>query len=188
MLQGSVASVLAATLVITATARADSAPPPPIEIEEQRVKDVFVVRGSFTVNTTQQMAWDVITDYAALPKLVPSIERTEVREGSSDETLVEVEGKQQVLWFTRKFHLLLEVEKDPTGTVTTHDVSGRSFAVFEGKWELKPGPDGIRVDYRLRAKPKGSAPAFIVAPVIRSDVKEILSSMRDEMVRRTRQK
>ena len=136
---------------------------------------------SFTAAVSSAVAWNVLTDYDHLQAFVTSMRSSRVRSRGDGFLMVEQESVGKALLFKRTFRVLLKVREEPRQSIAFEDVSGVSFARYEGSWTLKETPAGVEVTYRLTAKGGFIAPGFVMRGASRKMVEELLDQVRAEM-------
>ena len=155
-------------------------------VAEQVAEGIYTVEGSFEVESNAATAWAVLKDYDHLSHFVSSIDESVVRRRVFGEVLLEQEGTGKALLLTQHFHLLLDVREPADGGIAFRDLSHRDFDLYEGSWSVAPGLHGLRVLYRLRAKPRKAVPGFIGKPAFDEGASQLLGDVRAEILRRTK--
>jgi ribosome-associated toxin RatA of RatAB toxin-antitoxin module len=158
---------------------------PAIDVKvQQTAEGIYVVTGSFDVGSTSEAVWQVLTDYEAIGRFVSSISRSTIKKRESGRILLEQEGVGRAWVFSRRLHILLDVQEHEQQAISFRDVCGESFKTYEGRWQLSAKPGGTRVAYELRAVPSGRQPGFIARTVIRKNVEGLLGDVRREVMGR----
>jgi hypothetical protein len=147
-------------------------------------KSVSEVRGSFDAPVPLPVAWSVLTDYDHIDDFVSSMRTSAVESRADSDLTVRQEAVVGVFPFRRVAHLLLSVRERPDTSIEFRDVLDRDFRVYRGAWELRPGPSGTDVTYRLEARPASATPSFLDRAVLSRTVTRLLTQVRAEMVRR----
>ena len=132
----------------------------PVRVEVQRHGRTFEASAVCRVHADAATVWETITDYPALPDFMPGIRACEVIERSdgargTERLLVEQEGEFRFLLFAQPVKVRLEIEhRQPRfahARALSFDlgaVKGRALDVFEGRYELPPGPARGPVELR----------------------------------------
>jgi hypothetical protein len=141
---------------------------------------VYQVAASFSVGQTPDLAIAVLTDFERIPNYVPDMKTSTVRERSGDATVVEQEAIAKFMMFSKRIHLVLRVS-EAAGTITFRDECGRSFAVYQGSWVVKPAANGSTISYRLDAKPTFEVPAFVLKRLLKRDASDLIARIKAEM-------
>src|SRR5687768_15958413 len=123
--------VLAAAALLVAMAGA--APAPNVTVREER--GVYSVSARFVVPETPSAALAVLRDYENIPRFLPDVTSSVVRERSAGRAVVEQEAVSRMMGFSRKVHLVLVIAEE-TGAIRFHDRCGRSFEKYEGSWRV----------------------------------------------------
>jgi ribosome-associated toxin RatA of RatAB toxin-antitoxin module len=179
------ATVLAAIgLVLTwAPAPAAGDPRPPTVTVESR-NSVSGVVGRFDVAVPPAAAWGVLTDYDHIADFVSSMRASAVVSRAPGALTVRQEAVVGAFPFRRTAHLLLNVREQPDHRIEFRDLLERDFRLYQGEWELRPGPSGTTVTYRLHAQPNSAIPSFIDRAVLSRTALRLLTQVRAEMMRR----
>jgi hypothetical protein len=181
------AAAAAALVVSTAAAFAvdrDTAPAAP-SISVVGSEGAYRIDGSFVVDTTARVAWEVLTDYDGLASFVSSMRSSTASRDQSGRLLVTQEAVGRAGPFTRTLHVVLEVTEEAPGRIAFRDVCGGSFHSYAGNWSIGPGEAGLRVTYVLEARPR-SAPPLFARSILASNARGLLDQVRLEMLRRAR--
>ena len=150
-----------------------------------RVDGAYVVHAQFSVSQSAAEVIAVLTDYDGIPRFLPDIRRSVVRSREGSRTTVEQEAVSSVMLFSRRVHLLLEIDESADALVF-RDTSGRSFDRYEGAWRLSPSGDATLVRYELQARPAFSVPEFVLIRLFRRDSRETITRIAAEIARRAR--
>ena len=144
---------------------------------------VYLVQAQFVVSQPAAAVIAVLTDYDGIPRFLPDIRRSVVRSRAGSRTTVEQEAVSSVMLFSRRVHLLLEIDES-TDALVFRDTSGRSFERYEGAWRISPAGDATLVRYELQAKPAFSVPEFVLMRLFRRDSRETITRIIAEIARR----
>lgn len=160
--------------------------PPAVQVSP-RPGGGHLLKASFAVAASPEVAWQVLTDYAGLPRFVESLSRSVVVGRDDGIVQVEQEGTGRFGFLTRRVHVLLTIEeKTSSDRLDFHDTSGTSFHVYRGAWTVEPRQGGAIVTYRLEARPRFFAPGLLAGRASKGNVRSLLEDVRSEMERRTR--
>jgi ribosome-associated toxin RatA of RatAB toxin-antitoxin module len=144
----------------------------------------YSARGSFIVATTADVVWQAIADYEAIPRVAPSVKVSRVISRDGGRVVVEQEAVAAALLFSKRVHLLLEIEETPPVAIRFRDVARREFTAYEGFWTLEDTVDGLRVSYGVDVQRGFSAPDFLARPFFRKQAESLMRAMRDDILRR----
>jgi carbon monoxide dehydrogenase subunit G len=157
-----------------------------VVVEVDRDPDrTFLVEASFDVVASPETAWTVLTDYDGIARFVSSIRKSTVKQRESGRVVLEQHGVGKAWVVSVPMHLVLEVLERDQRVLEFRDLSGKSFTVYEGRWEIAPTAGGTRVTYRLKADPAGRQPALLAGPAIKKSVRKLLDEVKDEIVARS---
>jgi carbon monoxide dehydrogenase subunit G len=181
-----VAAALALTLVVSVPAYAaqsgDAATA--VTVTEEKGGG-YTVSARFTVAEPPSAVLAVLTDYEQIPRFMPSIKRSVVRERGAGHAVVEQEAVSNVLMFSKRVRLRLEVQEGPDA-VSFRDACGTSFSRYEGAWHVAVQDGQTVVTYQLSAKPTFNVPDFLLTRVVKRDAKEMIERLRAEIATRAR--
>jgi carbon monoxide dehydrogenase subunit G len=170
------ALVLAAA---TAVAAAGSAP----AISVQEAGGAYTVTARFTVAEAESVVRDVLTDYANIPRFMPGVRSSEVLHRQVGFVRVRQEGVSTYMMFSKRVHLLLEVEEGP-GVIRFRDSGNESFARYEGAWIIERRGDLTEVRYELTAQPAFSVPGFVLRKLLNRDAGVMIERLCAEIAAR----
>ena len=154
-----------------------------LRVPEVSVRDhegVYVVSARFLVPQSPSLALAVLTDYERIPRFMPGVTASVVRERSGERVVVEQEAVSRMMMFSKRVYLLLEVNEE-ANTVRFRDSAGRSFEVYEGAWRLSHLDGQTAINYDLRAKPKFDVPGFLLKRLLTRDARTMIERLRQEI-------
>lgn len=160
------------------TASAGPAADPQVKVEESG--GIYTVAARFTVAQPASVVLAVLTDYERIPRFMPDVRTSIVRERSAGRVVVEQAAVAKFMAFSRKIHLLLEIQES-SDTLRFRDASGRSFTRYEGRWHVSADGAVTHVTYELTAKPSFSVPQFLLTRALRRDAKRMVACLRAEI-------
>lgn len=188
------ASALAALLLSAAPVAAQQEPPaaaegdaaaqpaagqePPVVVRE--ADGVYTVTARFSVPQPRDVALAVLTDYEEIPRFMPHVTSSVVRGRFEGGAIVEQEAVSRLMMFSRRVHLLLEVE-EADDALRFRDASGRSFARYAGAWQFVEHEGGTTITYELLAEPSFDVPEFLLVRLLRRDAARMIQRLRAEM-------
>lgn len=144
----------------------------------------YRVEGSFATTQTASAAWKVLSDYGRIGDFVPSVVSSRVLDRPAEgPVLIEQVLSGEILWFSRRMTVRLELVEEPVSTIQFQDVGKKDFTVYKGQWSLEPEGDGLRVRYLLTAKPRFAAPGILVRKAFRRSARLLLKSVQEEIGR-----
>jgi hypothetical protein len=129
------------------------------------------------------VAWSVLTDYEQIPRFLPDVRTSIVRERAAGWAVVEQEGMSGMLMFTKRVHLVLEIQEQPD-TLVFRDRCGRSFVRYEGSWRLSQDDSRTTIVYELAAEPTFDVPAWMLKRLLKRDSAEMIERLQREMAAR----
>jgi len=156
-----------ASLILALTgAMEGTGPAPTVTVREER--GVYAVSARFHVAQAPAAALAVLTDYENIPRFLPDVTSSVVRERSDSRAVVEQEAVSRMMMFSKKVHLMLEIVEEGNA-IRFRDRCGRSFDQYEGAWRVAASGTGSDITYELTAKPGFDVPEFILKRLLRRD-------------------
>jgi Polyketide cyclase / dehydrase and lipid transport len=149
-----------------------------------REKDgTYEVAATFDVARMASVVAAVLTDYVRIPHYMPEVRTSQLLERSEDRAVVEQEAVARFLMFSKRVHLVLEVEETPLA-IAFRDRCGQSFARYEGSWLMLDNGRDTRITYRLTAKPMFDVPGWLLSRLLKRDAAEMIERLRAEIAAR----
>jgi len=164
-------------------ATADPAPSPQVTVSEER--GTYSVTARFEVPQPPDVVLAVLSDYEQIPRFMPEVRTSVVRERTPDGMVVEQEALSKFMMFSKTVHLLLEVTRG-ADSIRFVDQSAKSFKSYEGMWRATPRGDGSVVTYELAAQPDFDVPQFILKRLLKRDSGQMINNLRREFAARDR--
>jgi carbon monoxide dehydrogenase subunit G len=156
----------------------DPGSPPAVTVREER--GVYSVAARFQVPQTPALALAVLTDYEQIPRFMPGVETSIVLERRSGLVVVEQEAVSHLMMFSKRVHLVLEITEG-ADTLRFRDRSGRSFARYEGSWQLCEEDGQTVILYDLTAQPSFDVPQFLLRRLLKRDAGLMIAGLRREI-------
>lgn len=156
----------ASLLIALSGAMAQAGPAPTVTVRDERGR--YTVSARFHVAKPPAVALAVLTDYENIPRFLPDVTSSVVRERSDTRVVVEQEAVSRMMMFSKKVHLVLEILQD-AGEIRFRDRCGRSFETYEGAWRVVANGAGSDVTYELTAKPSFDVPEFLLKRLLKRD-------------------
>jgi carbon monoxide dehydrogenase subunit G len=166
----------AATVISTSASQ-------PSEVSVQEQAGVYSVTAKFRVPQPPAAALAVLKDYERIPRFMPGVTTSIVRQRSAERVVVEQEAVSRMMMFSKRVYLLLEVNEEGH-TLRFRDSAGRSFALYEGAWKLSQLDEETTILYELRAKPNFDVPGFLLRRLLARDAKTMIDRLRQEIAGR----
>jgi hypothetical protein len=146
---------------------------------------VYGVTATFEVPQPAGLTMATLTDYPAIPRYMPEVRSSLVLGRGDDLVTIEQEAVARFLMFSKRVHLVLEVEERPD-TLRFRDRCGRSFARYEGVWKIAEREGRTLVTYELSAKPSFDVPAFVLTRLLKRDATRMIERLKAEIDARAR--
>ena len=155
----------------------------PSRVDVQEDHGVYTVSASFAVPEPADVAWAVLTSYEQIPRFMPGVRTSVVRERSAGRVVVEQEAVSSVMMFSKRVHLVLDIQEQPDA-LTFRDLCGRSFVRYEGSWRLVQRDGQTEISYTLTAQPAFDVPGFMLGRLLKRDAGRMIDSLRREVATR----
>jgi carbon monoxide dehydrogenase subunit G len=146
-------------------------------------KGVYTVSARFEVAQPPSVALAVLTDYEQIPRFMPDVEASVVRERGAGGVVVEQEAVARLMMFSKRLHLVLEIEERPDALIF-NDRCGLSFVRYEGAWRLSQHDGHTTITYELAAEPSFDVPAFVLKRLLRRDSGRMIEGLQREIAAR----
>ena len=176
--------IAALTAVATFATTASAAQQAPPSVSVRSSGGVYTVEARFEVEASSATVREVLTDYEGIPRFMPDVRKSVVRERAGSRVMVEQEAVSKVLMFSKTVHLLLEVTEGAR-SIAFRDQCGRSFSRYDGLWTLADDGGRTIVTYTLSAKPTFSVPPFMIKRLLDSNARDTITQLRAESALRT---
>lgn len=170
-------------LAVLARSSVTAAPGPQATVRQE--SGVYIVAASFGVPQPASTVAAVLTDYEHIPRFMPDVRTSVVLERHDGRTVVEQEAVARLMMFSKRVHLVLEVDEGP-GTIAFRDRCGKSFVRYEGRWTMIATDEGTNVEYALTAKPAFDVPEFLLKRLLKRDATQMIESLQAEIASRAR--
>ena len=174
--------LVVASLVLALTGSMEGAGPAP-SVTVREARGVYSVSARFHVAEPPAVALAVLTDYENIPRFLPDVTSSVVRERSDSRALVEQEAVSRMMMFSKKVHLVLEITEEGNA-IRFRDRCGRSFEAYEGIWRVTPRGAGSEITYELTAKPGFDVPEFILKRLLKRDSTRTIERLSAEIAAR----
>jgi carbon monoxide dehydrogenase subunit G len=168
------------TILLTGVVVLQATPGPTVTVREEH--GVYLVTAQFEVAADPAAALRVLSDYERIPEFAPGVKRSIVKDRQGSRVVVEQEATSKVLLFSKRIHLVLEIE-ERDATIEFRDICGRSFTSYAGSWQVSPSDDGSTVTYSLSAKPAFGVPEFMLVRLLKKDSTEMIANLQREIER-----
>jgi ribosome-associated toxin RatA of RatAB toxin-antitoxin module len=158
---------------------------PPVTVTEDN--GLYSVAATFTVPQASSFALAALTDYPQIPRFMPEVRTSKVLERTDDRAFVEQEAVARFMMFSKRVHLVLEVQED-RGTIRFSDRCGKSFSRYEGVWTITERDAGTHVTYELSAKPSFDVPEFLLKRLLKRDASQMIERLKAEIGARAKRR
>jgi hypothetical protein len=155
----------------------------PTNLIVREEKGVYTVVAHFLVDQSPSVALSVLTDYEQIPRFMPDVRTSIVRERGTGWAVVEQEAVSAFMMFSKRVHLVLDIEEQPDA-LTFRDRCARSFVRYEGAWRLSHYNGQTAITYELTAEPSFEIPEWMLKRLLRRDSGEMIERLQREIAAR----
>ena len=155
----------------------------PIDFTVTRTGELVQTEAGVDLPVTQEIAWDVLTDYERYPRFISSMRRSKIVSKSQQGSIVEQQGRFGFLFFSQDVTVHLLVSESPNTIVEAHVVDG-DFRVMDGRYELTPVGSHVRLSYSGRLVPNFTLPPIFGLSIVRHILFRNFKELVDEILRR----
>ena len=163
-------------MILLALAFVLSADPPAPDVTVRQERGVYSVSARFVVLQKPSVALAVLTDYEDIPRFLPDVKTSIVRERTASHLVVEQEAVARMMLFSKRLHLVLEITQD-AGTIRFRDRCGESFVKYEGSWQLVARNGGTEIVYALTAQTSFDVPELILKRLLKRDAGRMIERL-----------
>ncbi len=150
----------------------------------QSSEGVYRVEGAFEVEAPLEAVWEALADYDQIGKFVSTIRESRVTDRTPIALTLVQEAEIQVLMFSQKVSLVLEVREDFKKSIVFQDTLLKDFSKYEGSWRMEETGGKVHVRYGLHAKPRFEIPGFLGRLLFEGSASDLLKEVRIEILRR----
>ena len=154
---------------------------PSLTVREE--KGVYTVVARFLVDQPPSVALTVLTDYEQIPRFMPDVRTSIVRERGTGWAVVEQEAVSALMMFSKRVHLVLEIVEQPDALIF-RDRCARSFVRYEGAWRLSQHDGQTAITYELTAEPSFDVPGWMLKRLLRRDSAQMIERLQLEIAAR----
>jgi Polyketide cyclase / dehydrase and lipid transport len=172
-------------LLLLAAAGARGARAADVAVEVDEADGAYRVRGAFIVAAPRDVVWSVLTDYAKIGKFVSSVRSSTVERQCCGRSVVTQSAVGGFFPFRRTMHVVLDVRETGGTRITFRDLAKHDFRRYSGQWVIARDSAVTSVAYALDALPRAAMPHALGRGVLSRSARDLLTQVRDEMVRRT---
>lgn len=155
----------------------------PARLTVREEKGVYRVVAHFLVDQPPSVALTVLTDYEQIPRFMPDVRTSIVRERGTGWAVVEQEAVSAFMMFSKRVHLVLDIEEQ-TDALIFRDRCARSFVRYEGAWRLSHHDGQTAITYELTAEPSFEVPEWMLKRLMRRDAGQMIERLQREIAAR----
>ena len=138
---------------------------------------------SVDVEAPAELAWQVLTDFAAWPQFMPSIVRVGVEELGASE--LKLRHETESMGFQVAFTARTRIDGEALRMDLQLDESEPAdLAAMDATWQVVPlGDRGVRIEFRSNVR-SGAVPQFVERRMVKKSVDETVAAVAAEIERR----
>ena len=140
-----------------------------------------------TVAAPYGVIWGTLTDYDNTAQWITGMDSSVVLQRKPGGALVEQSGRADILFFSMKVNVVLEVDEQPPQRIGVKAVRG-DFSHLEGEYRLTPvagASDLYDLTWRGEMELAAPMPGFLAQPILRANIRQRFESLLAEINRRT---
>ena len=109
----------------------------PVSVDVERNSDkAYVVEAAFDVNVPASLAWEVLTDYEGSADSFLRFAKARSKQREAGRRAARTARRRPRVDLSLPMHVVLDVREKDQRVLAFRDVCGKSFATYEGTWEL----------------------------------------------------
>ena len=164
-----------AAAAVTTLAAADAA----VSVRDGK-EGAYEISARFVITQSPATVRAVLTDYDNIARFMPDVRTSRVVERQAQSVRVEQEAVSRFLLFSKRIHLVLDVEETADG-IRFRDRCNQSFESYEGVWTIRPIAGGTEVSYALSARPAFNVPGPVIRKLLNRDSTIMIDRLRAEI-------
>lgn len=153
------------------------------QVRVARDGDLYLVDAVLIAPVTPAEAWDVLTDFDAMPRYVPNLDASRVTARMGNRLRVEQRGVARWGPLKQPFSMVRDVELEPIEEVRSRSVGGTLHRV-RSVTRIAPVRGGTEIRHHLEFALDTWLPEFLIEPFLSHEVREQFESVVEEMLRR----
>ncbi len=158
---------------------------PEIMVNIEKRGDAFIVDSSFEVAVPLRTAWEVLTDFENMEKILSNLSKSTIISRSGNTMVVQQDGTARYGIFSYSFVSEREMKLEPMKRIHAHQLSGTAKR-FDSLMELTPAGKSTAFTYHAEIFPDSGIARSFGAPFIQDEVEEQFKAMSAEMLKRNK--
>jgi len=175
--------ILAATVFLESLAYGQNGGNPEINFAVTREGEFIQTEARVDLPVSPAVAWAVLTDYERYPRFISSMRQSRIVSRNTEGLIVEQKGRFSFLFFSQEIDVRLQVSEFPAKVVESRAIDG-DFRVMNGRYELIPRGNSVRLSYSGRLAPNFGLPPIFGLRIVRYILFRNFSEMVNEILRR----
>lgn len=144
------------------------------------------------VKSSQDAAWNVLTDYGSLSKFLPNVVSSKILESNGNRKVIEQVDARQIFLINVRSRIRSSVTETAKTRIDFQQVDG-DLQKLQGYWTVEPiapfsgaKANQVLITYVVDAQPKPGTPKGIFYNLFKDSLGQTLSVISQEVVRRSR--
>ncbi len=144
------------------------------------------------VKSSQDAAWNVLTDYGSLSKFVPNVVSSKVLESNGNRKVIEQVDARQIFLINVRSRIRSSITETAKSRIDFQQVDG-DLQKLQGYWTVEPiaafsgaKADQVLITHVVDAQPKPGTPKDIFYNLFKDSLGQTLKAISQEVVRRSR--
>lgn len=150
------------------------------ELRIARDSDTIRSDAKLRVDVHYHIAWQVLTDYDNLARVVPGLLTSRIVSEPGAPLLLKQTGQSGLLWMTVPVEVVVRMEEIPIEAIRFFAVSG-TLKSKSSEWRIEAQDDATLLIYRASIVPGFWVPPLIGTAVMAQDVRSKLVGVANEM-------
>lgn len=121
--------------------------------------------------------WRVLTDYDRLESFIPCLKESVVLARRGRGLTLYQEGSVWMPFFQCRTQATMQVREREGESIRFRTLRGGDFVIYQGRWLLKPVPQGVRLTYEAVVEPDFWVPRWALAGLNRQILKGTFESV-----------
>jgi carbon monoxide dehydrogenase subunit G len=155
-----------------------------VAVEAVRQGEAVQVQAHAVIAAPIALVWQVLTDYERLPRFIPGIAKSVIRDRRGNSLFLEQSGEARFFFFSFPIDVTLEVTESPPLWVASRAVGG-NVRRMTGRYDLTDeAAQRVLLRYTGVIEPDFRLPPLVGMVALRSSVEEQFTAMVAEIERR----
>ena len=168
-------------LAVVSAASAQTSPVRNIDVVYENA--TYVVNAEMYAPVSQDVVWEVLTDFANMQKWVPNVVESRIVKPGEKQLTVEQHGNAKFAGLSFGYTSQREMVLNPQQTIQATQVKG-SLRKMQSLMTLSPEAGGTKMQYRLEVVPNFLAATVMSPDFLKHEINEQFTAIVGEMLKR----